>query len=47
MLNDILLYPYISDEMKKKIRFQTRPYDFFYIDDNGDECLLETEPAEL
>ena len=47
MSNDILLYPSISNDMRKKIRFQTRPYIFFYLDKNEDEHILETEPVEL
>lgn len=47
MANDILLYPSLNEELKNKIRFQTRQYDFYYLDKDGEKHILDTEPVEL
>ena len=46
MANDILLFPSLSDELAKKVRFQKSKFSFFYTDKNNDEHELKDEPLE-
>ena len=46
MANDILLYPFLSDELAKKVRFQKSRFSFFYTDRNNEEHELIDEPLE-
>ena len=46
MANDILLFPSLSDELGKKIRFQKSRFSFFYTDRNNEEHELKDEPLE-
>lgn len=46
MNNDILLFPFLNDELKKKIRFQKSRFTFYYHDRNHEEHKLQDEPIE-
>ncbi len=46
MANSILLYPSLTDDLKKQIRFQKRAFCFYY-ENNGEECALIDEPTEV
>lgn len=47
MHNNILLYPSLTEELSKKIRFQKKKYEFFYENREGEEHELIDEPAEM
>ena len=46
MATPIFLYPSLTDEMKERVVFQTRPYAVSYINNEGIEKGLEYEVAE-
>ena len=46
MAENILLYPSLTDNLLKKIRFQKTKYVFFYTDREDRECELTDEPVE-
>ena len=37
MSNDVLLFPSLSEELSKRLRFQKTKYTFFYTDKNKEE----------
>lgn len=45
MASNILLYPTLTEELQKKIRFQKKPFAFYYEKDE-EECELKDEPTE-
>lgn len=46
MADNILLFPSLSEEMFKKVRFQKTKYSFFFTDRDGFEKELQDEPVE-
>ena len=46
MSNDVLLFPSLSEELSKRLRFQKTKYAFFYTDKNKEEHELKDEPVE-
>lgn len=46
MANDILLFPTLSDDFLKRIRFQKSKMEFYYTDQYGIQYELDDEPAE-
>ena len=46
MADNILLYPSLSDELIKKLRYQKTEYSFFFTDKDGLEQELQYEPIE-
>ena len=42
---DILLFPSLTDDMRKQLKFQSTNYSFFYTD-KSDEYELHDEPVE-
>lgn len=46
MANDVMLFPSLSEELTKKIRFQKSQYKFFFTDANDEEHELLDEPVE-
>lgn len=46
MANDILLYPFLNEDLQKKIRFQKSKFYFYYKDKNNQEHELKDEPIE-
>ena len=46
MAENILLYPSLTDNLLKKIRFQKTKYVFFYTDKDDQERELQDEPVE-
>ena len=46
MANDISLFPSLSEELARKIRFQKSKFQFFYTDKNEEEHELDDEPIE-
>lgn len=45
-MSSILLYPFLTDELKSKIRFQNRRFEFYYNNKEGEEKPLTDEPIE-
>ena len=46
MSNDILLFPSLSEELQKKVRFQKTKFSFYYTDNEQEEHELRDEPIE-
>lgn len=46
MADNILLFPSLSEEMLKRVRFQKTKYSFYFTDRDGFEKELQDEPAE-
>ena len=46
MSNDVLLFPSLTEDLQKKIRFQKKKYDFFYTNQDQEEYELRDEPVE-
>lgn len=46
MNRDILLFPFLNEELQKKIRFQKSRFTFYYRDKNNEEHELQGEPVE-
>lgn len=46
MVNDIRLFPFLNEELQKKIRFQKSKFTFYYKDKNNEEQELKDEPIE-
>lgn len=46
MSNTVMMFPSLTDELLKKIRFQKQKYSFFYTDEDGKEHVLIDEPVE-
>ena len=46
MANDILLYPFLNEDLQKKIRLQKSKFYFYYKDKNNQEHELKDEPIE-
>lgn len=46
MTRDILLFPFLNEELQKKIRFQKSKVTFYYRDENNEEHELKDEPVE-
>ena len=46
MAENILLFPSLTDDLLKKIRFQKTKYVFFYTDGDDQERELTDEPVE-
>ena len=46
MANDILLFPSLTEDLKKKIRFQKTRFSFYYTDLEDNEYELVDEPVE-
>lgn len=44
--NNIRLFPFLNDELRKKIRFQKKAFTFYYHDRNHKEHILQDEPME-
>lgn len=46
MTNDILLFPFLNEELQKKIRFQKSSFNFYYKNKKNEEHELNGEPVE-
>lgn len=46
MADNVLLYPSLSEELMKRVRFQRSKFSFFYTDKNEEEHELKDEPIE-
>ena len=46
MTNDILLFPFLNEELQKKIRFQKSSFTFYYKNKKNEEHELNGEPVE-
>lgn len=46
MANDILLFPFLNEELQKKVRFQKSRFTFYYKDKVHEEHELKDEPVE-
>ena len=46
MSSDILLFPSLSEELQKKVRFQKTKFSFYYTDNEQEEHELRDEPIE-
>lgn len=45
MASNMLLFPTLTKDLEKKIRFQKKPFTFYYVKDE-EECILVDEPIE-
>lgn len=46
MANELLLFPFLNEELQKKIRYQKGSFAFYYHDKSGNEHELNDEPVE-